>query len=234
MPDLGLFGDAKFRAVCSAPSVEKTPMGSATPPIPYPVTQDLSNLAEPATSVRINGKPVYVLNQSYQPACVGDQAGVADGVKSGTTMDRIEPIKGSMTVSAEKKAVIRLNDPCYMVSKNTVGRFLGVPSPGGAVAPGGAISGTNPPASPPTLQESAFQKTLPDQMDASKHPAQQVPGLGAVPNLSSPQGLSGGLGQMAAAVSAPPGTPAGPGAHVSNHLPAEALPLSPEKGSSNG
>lgn len=234
MPELGLYGDAKFRAVSTPPSFEKTPVGPSTPPIPYPVTQDLSNLMQPVRSVRINGSPVYVLKQSYQPTLIGDQAGVAMGVKSSTTQDRIEPILGSMTVKADKKSLIRVNDPCFMVSKNTVGRYIACPSPAGAIAPGGGMGASaNPPAKPETPEEKAFQEAVPSQM-GPEHTPQAVPGLGALPTLGMPMGLSGAAGERAAAAQTPPGTPGSPDAQASNHFPTAALPPTQHGGTRHG
>ena len=69
---LGARKEGAFKAVCTAPSFNKTPVGSATPPLPYPVSQDLSGSAGTVASVRLNGDPAYVLGQSTQPSCVGD------------------------------------------------------------------------------------------------------------------------------------------------------------------
>ena len=81
---LGARKDGEFKAVSTAPSFNKTPVGSATPPLPYPVTQDLGDSVGTVPNVRLNGAPAYVLDQSTQPSCTGDAAGSAKGVKSGT------------------------------------------------------------------------------------------------------------------------------------------------------
>lgn len=36
MPEIGARKNGGFRAVSTAPSINKTPMGGATPPVPYP------------------------------------------------------------------------------------------------------------------------------------------------------------------------------------------------------
>ncbi|MET3120418.1 hypothetical protein AAKU64_004670, partial [Undibacterium sp. GrIS 1.8] len=40
---IGARKNATFKAISTAPSFNKTPVGSATPPLPYPTIQDLSN-----------------------------------------------------------------------------------------------------------------------------------------------------------------------------------------------
>jgi len=81
---IGARKNACFKAVSTAPSINKTPVGAATPPLPYPVFQDLSNSTGIVPSVRFNGDPAYVLDQTTQPSCKGDDPGTAGGVKSGT------------------------------------------------------------------------------------------------------------------------------------------------------
>ena len=58
-----------FKAVSTAPSINKTPVGCSTPPLPYPTVQDLANSVSILPSVLLNGDPVYVLSQSTQPSC---------------------------------------------------------------------------------------------------------------------------------------------------------------------
>lgn len=96
--------------VCSTPDVCKTPMGSSTPPVPYMVTAQLSTSVDVAHSVRSNGHPVLVLDHSEVPRTLGDQAGVAKGVKSGTVGGKCYPAQASSTVRAEKRYLVRHGD----------------------------------------------------------------------------------------------------------------------------
>ncbi|MFL9872421.1 PAAR-like domain-containing protein [Paraburkholderia megapolitana] len=138
--------DGTFKAVSSTPDVCKTPMGGATPPVPYPVISDLGGSAEIVPTVRFNGKPAYVLDQSVVPTCTGDEAGVADGVKSGTVGGETKPSRGSSTVRAGGHQVIRDGDPCTMNSGNCTGTYVTAPSPGTAVDGSGNVVGdANPP-----------------------------------------------------------------------------------------
>ena len=91
---------SSFKAVSTAPSMNKTPVGNSTPPLPYPTVADLSNSVDIVKSVRFNGNPAYVLSQTTQPSCKGDDPGVCKGAKSGTLNGEVKPVKGSTTVCA--------------------------------------------------------------------------------------------------------------------------------------
>jgi hypothetical protein len=136
---LGARKDGSFKAISTAPSFNKTPVGASTPPLPYPTVQDLSNAVSPVSSVRFNSKPAYVLNQTTQPSCKGDNAGVAKGVKSGTLNGEVKPTKGSTTVRVGGQPVIREGDPCTMNGGNNPGLYVTVPAVGGLVAAAGAL-----------------------------------------------------------------------------------------------
>lgn len=100
--------------VCNAPDFCKTPMGASTPPVPYMVTAQMSGSADVAQSVRSNGHPVLVLNHSEVPNTMGDQAGAAKGVKSGTMGGKCYPAQASGTVRAEKRYLVRHGDKFEM------------------------------------------------------------------------------------------------------------------------
>jgi hypothetical protein len=131
---IGARKDGIFKAISTAPSFNKTPVGSSTPPLPYPTLQDLGNSVGVVPNVRFNGKPVYVLGQSTQPSGKGDEPGVAKGVKSGTVTGEVKPVKGSSTVRAGKKAVVRHGDPCTMNGGNNPGIYCTTQMPS-AVSP---------------------------------------------------------------------------------------------------
>ncbi|WDM57900.1 DUF4150 domain-containing protein [Pseudomonas sp. NEEL19] len=105
---------ANWRVVSIAPDVCKTPMGSATPPIPYPVTAELKIATGVAKSVRVNGKPIVVYDMSLVPKTDGDQAGAAKGITSNTVGGKCYPQEKSSTVRAEGKLVVRHNDLFWM------------------------------------------------------------------------------------------------------------------------
>jgi len=60
---IGARKHGSFKAISTAPSINKTPVGAATPPLPYPVFQDLSNSAGtvPSTKASIPRPPASAL-----------------------------------------------------------------------------------------------------------------------------------------------------------------------------
>ncbi|MBD2816437.1 DUF4150 domain-containing protein [Xenorhabdus sp. Flor] len=98
------------------PDVCKTPIGASTPPIPYPVIAKLADSSAMVKSVRTNGKPVVVFAQSFVPHTLGDQPGVANGVKSGTVGGKCHPKaqEHSKSVRAGNKLLLRHGDKFWM------------------------------------------------------------------------------------------------------------------------
>lgn len=103
-----------WKVVSLAPDVCKTPMGSSIPPVPYPVTAQLDGTTAVAGSVRANGHPVVVYDMSVVPTTIGDAAGSAKGIKSGTVGGKCYPREHSGTVRAEGKLVVRHDDLFWM------------------------------------------------------------------------------------------------------------------------
>lgn len=177
---LGARKDGKFKAVSTAPSINKTPVGSSTPPLPYPVTQDLSSSVGIVPNVRFNGDPAYVLNQSTQPSCIGDAAGSCKGVKSGTVGGEVKPVKGSSTVRISGKPVIREGDPCTLNGGNCPGIYVTEPAPSGSIAGGKPSASTNPPVKPETPKEEGWWGKASPWVHGTLGLASFVPGLGIV------------------------------------------------------
>ena len=177
---LGARKDGKFKAVSTAPSINKTPVGSSTPPLPYPVAQDLSSSVGIVPNVRFNGDPAYVLNQSTQPSCIGDAAGSCKGVKSGTVSGEVKPVKGSSTVRISGKPVIREGDPCTLNGGNCPGIYVTEPAPSGAIAGGQPSASTNPPVKPETSKEESWWGKASPWVHGALGLASFVPGLGIV------------------------------------------------------
>lgn len=96
------------------PDVCKTPMGSSTPPVPYPVTAKLTDAIMEVPHVKANGHPLVVFDQSKLTTTLGDQAGIAKGVKSGTVGAQCWPLEYSKTVNAGGHPVVRHGDTFAM------------------------------------------------------------------------------------------------------------------------
>ena len=150
---IGARKNAQFKAISTAPSFNKTPVGTSTPPLPYPTIQDLGNSVGVVPHVRMNGDPVYVLSNSSQPSGQGDAPGVAKGVKSGTVTGEVKPVKGSGTVRMGKKAIVRKGDPCTMNGGNNPGMYCTTQLPNlTPAAPGSAAAR----AAPQTAEEESM------------------------------------------------------------------------------
>ena len=154
MAKIGARKHGKFKAVSTAPTINKTPVGSSTPPLPYPVTHDLDNSVGVVPTVRLNNRPAYVLNQTTQPNCKGDAPGSCKGVKSGTVSGEVKPVKGSSTVRVGKKPIIRQGDPCTMNGGNCPGVYVTSETP--SAIPARMAAAAKPTAKPETPAEKSF------------------------------------------------------------------------------
>lgn len=135
--NFGARTDGAYLVVCSAPDVCKLPNGT---PVPFPITEKLSNSASYATKTNFNGKKAIML-KSYTTKVTGDEGGVAKGVKSGTTGSKAEPIDHSKSVKVEGSSLVRVGDKVYMNNKNTLGTVVFAPAPvQGAIQDNGAIN----------------------------------------------------------------------------------------------
>ncbi|KAG8151671.1 VgrG protein [Burkholderia catarinensis] len=113
--------DGQWTIVSMMPDVCKTPMGSSTPPVPYPVTASLGDSQMTSKTVFANGNPIVRFDSSFAPDTIGDQAGVAHGIESGTVGAKCWPIDHSKTVRVESKMVVRHSDQFWM-NGNYVGK----------------------------------------------------------------------------------------------------------------
>lgn len=112
------------KSVCSVPDVCKTPVGPSTPPIPYPVSSQVANLAQATSTVKIDGNPTAIASSTHTQ-CTGDQAGSATGLVSGTVANKTEFVSYSFDVKAEGEGIVRHMDMTTMNNKNTLGMNYG-------------------------------------------------------------------------------------------------------------
>ncbi len=117
-----------YQSICMAPDVCKTPVGSVTVPIPYPVVSQVSSLDKGTTSVKIDGNSTAIESSTHS-MCSGDEPGVAKGIISGTTGSKTHFVTYSFDVKAEGKGVIRHMDMTTMNNRNTIGMNIGSVSP---------------------------------------------------------------------------------------------------------
>ncbi len=158
MGKIGARRNSILKAICTAPSFNKTPVGASTPPLPYPTTQDLSNSQSITPTVRFNGDPAYVLSRTQQPKCKGDDPGIAKGVKSNTVNGYVKPTGAASHFRAEGKYVVRQGDTNVMNGGNNPGIYITaqLPSAPGGVAAAAASDDSSPPVQPQTPDEASF------------------------------------------------------------------------------
>jgi hypothetical protein len=156
MANIGARKSGTFKAISTAPSINKTPVGSSTPPLPYTVSQDLGDSVDTVTGVRFNGDPAYVLDQTTQPSYVGDAAGSAKRVKSGTVSGEVKPVNGSSTVRVGGKPDIRERDPCTLNDGNCPGIYVTESAPSASIRGGTPSANGNPPIKPETPEEESY------------------------------------------------------------------------------
>jgi hypothetical protein len=145
---------ANFKAVCTAPSINKTPVGDKKPPLPYATFQDLSNSVAVVPNVMLNGKPAFVLEQSIQPTGQGDEPGTEKGVKSGTVCGYVKPQNASSTVTMMGMLSVRFGDPCVMNGGNNPGIYT-TEEPAAANPAKSAAETSNPDMELETPEESS-------------------------------------------------------------------------------
>lgn len=83
-------------------------------PVPYPVIAKLTDSVKVINSVKANGYPTVVYDESFVVKTLGDQAGVGKGIKSGTVGGKCYPKTHSKSVKANGKYLVRHNDKFWM------------------------------------------------------------------------------------------------------------------------
>ncbi|EFM2336672.1 DUF4150 domain-containing protein, partial [Escherichia coli] len=163
----------QWKVVSVKPDVCKTPRGDSTPPVPYPVTANMASAVMVVQSVKLNGCPAVVLNQSSIPQTLGDSVGAAKGVSSGTVGDVCEPKGHSDTVFFGGKPMLRHHDEFWMNSRNTIGLIVGQPPPAGVTA-----DEADPPDEPETDEEEEEGGGWLDALQTGLDIAGFIPGFG--------------------------------------------------------
>jgi len=106
--------NSEWLVVYTVPDVCKTPIGGATPPVPYPVIAKLVESLQTVPSVHANSDPLVVYDSTYVPRTIGDSPGTAKGVKSGTVEGKCWPLQHSVSVRAAGCFIVRHDDLFWM------------------------------------------------------------------------------------------------------------------------
>lgn len=115
---------SRFFCVSLTPDICKTPVGAATPPIPYMIKGEFSEATGISNNIRSNGEYVVKHASTVIPTVKGDEPGTAKGVKSGTVGKRVQHDQKSSTVSFNGERAIREGDTVFMNDKNTKGKVM--------------------------------------------------------------------------------------------------------------
>lgn len=105
-------------SAATLPDVCKTPPGPV--PIPYPNVSYSATLAKGTTTVHADGGMMIAIKGSEFSTSIGDEPGVAGGVKSGTVMKESTWITYSFDVKIEGEGACRLTDKKFQNHGNTV------------------------------------------------------------------------------------------------------------------
>jgi len=118
----------KQKVICNSPTRNKTPVGNAQPPLPYPIMVALDASAGCSPNVNYNGKPAFTI-KSDTTKVIGDAAGVLKGVSSSTVSDIAKAKDKSKSVFVNGNNTIRCDDVYFMNKKNTKGKLVCSPPP---------------------------------------------------------------------------------------------------------
>lgn len=90
----------------------------------YNLYQMLDNAEDTISNSTMNGFTVYVMGKTIQPTCMGDEAGIGGGVKSGTVGKEIRATSGAPSILYCGYLSIRADDTCTMNNENVEGKYI--------------------------------------------------------------------------------------------------------------
>ncbi|WP_341645979.1 DUF4150 domain-containing protein [Thauera sp. SDU_THAU2] len=105
--------DARFRLVSLAPDVCITPSKKGSP-VPYPITHTMDQSQQCSPNVFLQGKAVYLHNESFVDNVKGDEPGAGKGVVSGTHTTISHNIDKSSNVYVNGRPIVRTGDSMWM------------------------------------------------------------------------------------------------------------------------
>lgn len=105
--------DARFRITNLAPDVCLTP-GKSGYPIPYPITHSMDQSLQCSPNVFLQGKGVYLHNESLVDNVTGDEPGKGGGVVSQVNTKVSHSIAHSQNVFVNGRQIVRTGDLVWM------------------------------------------------------------------------------------------------------------------------
>ena len=114
---------SRFYCVSTIPDFCKTPIGPATPPLPYTIKGEFKETSAASPNVKSHSEPVFLHNKSFIPTVTGDEPGVAKGIKSNTVGKRVESLTFSPTYGSNTTQTIQEGGIVWMNDRNTIGQI---------------------------------------------------------------------------------------------------------------
>lgn len=105
--------DSRFRITSLAPDVCLTP-GKSGYPVPYPITHTMDQSLQCSPNVFLQGKPVYLHNESSVDNVKGDEPGKGGGVVSQVNTKISHNIDHSKSVYVNGRQIVRTADKVWM------------------------------------------------------------------------------------------------------------------------
>lgn len=105
--------DDRFMMVCLAPDVCLTP-GKSGYPVPYMIVDTLESSKQCSPNVFLQGKPVFMHNQSFASDVMGDEPGMGGGIISATNVEISHSIDKSPSVFVNGYPIVRTGDMVWM------------------------------------------------------------------------------------------------------------------------
>jgi len=105
--------DSRFRITCLTPDVCLTP-GKSGYPVPYPITHTMDESLHCSPNVFLQGKAVYLHNESYVDKVKGDEPGKGGGVVSQVNTKISHDIDHSRNVYVNGCPIVRTADKVWM------------------------------------------------------------------------------------------------------------------------
>ncbi|MBI3229502.1 MAG: DUF4150 domain-containing protein, partial [Burkholderiales bacterium] len=113
----------RFYCVSLVPDFCKTPVGAATPPLPYTIKGEFKQTKDPSPNVKSHSEVVFLHNKSYIPTVTGDEPGTAKGIKSNTVGKRVESMSFSTSYGSNGAQTVQVGRIVWMNDRNTIGQI---------------------------------------------------------------------------------------------------------------
>jgi RHS repeat-associated protein len=114
---------SRFYCISLIPDFCKTPVGPATPPLPYTIKGEFKETSKESKNVKSHSEPVFLHDKSFIPSVTGDEPGVAKGIKSNTVGKRVESMTFSTTYGSNGTKTTQEGRIVWMNDRNTIGQI---------------------------------------------------------------------------------------------------------------